>query len=195
MKWLSTLALAASVSFVCGCKPDPKPGDAPPPPANLAPDAAVGVDSAVADRSTWKAAIANPDDALELARLAEAEGTSGLMVGLEEGGATGNIALLALPYADDSEHAMGRLSEILEQTPPESMLLVLDAMEGITLRPQTQAEPRDPMGVHKAFDALVRVANRKELPANVRARAVSVGRLLASRRPYDPKALPTDFDK
>lgn len=187
--------VAVGLTLVCGCKPDPKPGDAPPPPANLMPDAAVGVDSAVAERSNWKAALANPDDALELGRLAEAEGASGLLVGLEEGGAAGHVALLALPHADDAEHAMGRLAEIVEQTPPETMLLVLDAMEGITLRPQTQTEPRDPMGVHRAFDALVRVAAKKDNPANVRARAVSVARLMASRRPYDPSVLPTEFDR
>lgn len=192
----SVAALLLSLSaLVSGCKPDPKPGDAPPPPANLAPDAAVGADSAVAERAAWKAALASPDDALELARLAEAEGAAGLLAGLEEGGAVGNVALLALPYADDAEHAMGRLAEILESSPPETQALVIDAMEGITLRPTTQTEPRDPMGVHRAFDALSRVAAKKDLPAPLRARAVGVARLLASRRPYDARGLPTEFDR
>ncbi|MCC6645514.1 MAG: thiamine biosynthesis protein [Polyangiaceae bacterium] len=192
----ATVALAvALLTVVAGCKQDPKPGAAPPPPANLTPDAAVAADSGVAERAAWKDALAEPDDALLLARLAEAEGAAGLLVGLEEGGAVGNVALLALPYADDAEHAMGRLAEILEASPPESMALVIDAMEGITLRPLTQTEPADPLGVHRAFDALARTSSRKDLPAHVRARAVSVARLLASRRPFDARALPTEFDR
>ncbi len=188
--------ISALVVVAAGCKSEAKQtGAAAPPPANLAPDAAVTPDSGVAERPNWKAALANPDDALELARLAESEGAAGLMVGLEEGGATGNVAMLALPYADDAEYAMGRLAEILEASPPETASLVIDAIEGITLRPVTQTEPRDPLGVHRAFDALSRAAANKELTAAVRARAVSVARLIASQRPYDPRGLPTEFDR
>lgn len=192
---LSAASLCVLAALSVGCKREPAPAGAAPPPTNLAPDAAVAPDSAVAERPNWRAALASPDDALELARLAESEGAAGLLVGLEEGGAVGNVALLALPYADDAEHAVGRLAEILDAAPQETMALVIDAIEGITLRPLTQTEPGDPLAVHRAFDALARVAARKELPATVRARAVSVARLIASRRPYDPRGLPTEFDR
>lgn len=192
----AALLVALAVAGAAACKRDPKPGEPPPPPAELVPDAGlVAKDSAVAEAEPWKAALAAPDDAIELARLAEAEGASGLLVGLEEGGATGLVALAALPYADDAEHALPRLAEILVAVPPASLPPVIDCVEGIVQRPLTQTEPKNPLGAHAAFDALLAIAKRTDVPAPTRARAVSVGRLIAARGPYDAKLLPTEFDR
>ena len=192
---LAVISAAAALSVaVASCKRDSRES-APPPPAELVPDASVRGDSGVASAPLWAAALATPEDAIELARLAEAEGATGLQVGLEEGGAVGLVALAALPFADDAELAMGRLSEIVLQTDATGIPPVIDAMEGITLRPLTQTEPRNPVGVHACFDALLVLSKRTELTPQVRARAVSVARLIASRGPYDAKLLPTEFDK
>jgi hypothetical protein len=166
-----------------------------PPPTDLVPSAAVRPGSSLAGVERWRRALAEPDDPIELDRLASAEGASGLLAGLEEGGAVGLAALRALPRADDAEVALRRLSEILLQADARALPPVLDAVEGVALGPRPQRERLDPVGEHAAFDALVAVAKRSDVPAPTRARAVSVARLLAQRAPYDARLLPTDFDR
>ena len=187
------IAFVSALSFGA-CKRDSGPS-LPPPPAALVVDAGVAPDSALAQGLLWRAALAAPDDAIELARLAEAEGATGLLVGLEEGGATGVVALAALPYAEDAELAMQRLSEIVVQVDAPAMLAVLDTIEGIVQRPRRQTEPLAPLGLHAAFDALLSLAKRTDLAPEARARAISVARLISSRGPYDAKLLPTDLDR
>lgn len=188
---LLVLALATTAG---GCKKKPTQ-NLPPPPANLAPDAKPKEGTQVTQREIWQRAMLGQDDPIELSRLAIAEGASGLMVGLEEGGASSVVALAALPYAEDGEIAMGRLAQILLQSDATSAPLVIASMEGIMQQPVRSTEQLDPLGVHAAFDALVVCAKSDKMPAAVRARAVSVGRLIAARRPYDERLLPTDFDK
>ncbi|MEZ4308937.1 MAG: hypothetical protein R3F14_12940 [Polyangiaceae bacterium] len=48
-------------------------------------------------------------DGVDLAELAEAEGATGLLEGVEDGGALFETACRALPFADDAELAAGRL--------------------------------------------------------------------------------------
>lgn len=146
-------------------------------------------------RDGWQRALASPEDTIELSRLALAEGATGLLAGLEEGGASSVVALAALPYAEDADLAMARLAEILLQADGKSAPLVMVCMAGITQRPLRPVELLDPLGAHAAFDALVVTAKRAALPPEVRAQAVSVGRLIAARRPYDARLLPTEFDK
>jgi hypothetical protein len=186
---LLTLATAAG-----GCKKKPTQ-NLPPPPANLVPDAKPKEGTQVTQREIWQRAMLGQDDPIELTRLANAEGATGLLVGLEEGGASSVVALAALPYAEDAEVAMGRLAQILVQSDAKSAPLVIACMEGIMQQPVRSTELLDPLGVHAAFDALVAVAKSDKWPAAVRAQAVSVGRLIASRRPYDENLLPTEFDK
>jgi hypothetical protein len=186
--------LAVSLGAASCKKPPPASETLAPPPAELVPDASVRDGSVVADRDLWKAALESPDDAIELARLAESEGATGLLAGLEEGGAVGLTALAALPWAEDAEVATPRLAEILRSTTPAALGPVLDSLEGVVQRPRTQTEPLAPLGLHACFDALAAIARRSDAPAPLRARAVSVARLIAARGPYDPRILPTDFD-
>jgi hypothetical protein len=180
--------------FVSGCKRENRPGLAPPP-VNIVPDAKPKEGSVVTVKEIWQRAMNAPDDPLELTRLAVAEGATGLMAGLEEGGASSVVALAALPFAEDADLAMGRLGEILLQADEKSAPLVIASITGIVQRPLRSTELLDPLGAHAAFDALVVVAKNEKLPADVRAQAVSAGRLIAARRPYDARLLPTDFDK
>jgi hypothetical protein len=188
--------LGASLGAVSCKKKEPTATETlAPPPAELVPDASVRADSGVADRELWKVAIEAPEDTTELARLAESEGATGLLIGLEEGGAVGLVALGALPFAEDAELATSRLAEILRTVEPATLGPVLDCLEGIVQRPRTQTEPLHPLGLHACFDALAEIARRNGVPAAVRARAVSVARLIAARGPYDVRLLPTEFDR
>jgi hypothetical protein len=165
-----------------------------PPPANLSPDAGVAPDSPRAVSELWQRVLDANDDPIELARLAEAEGAVGLLEALEEGGGVGVAALAALPFADDAELAMVRLAEISRQVDESGLGPVLDAIEGIVLQPTHQREHYDPTGVHATFDAMVELTKREKLSKPMRARAVSIGRLIASRGPYDTNLLPKDLD-
>jgi hypothetical protein len=81
------------------------------------------------------------------------------------------------------------------QVDPQAMGAVIDAMEGIVQQPRRQTEPLAPLGLHASFDALLSLAKKTDLPAPVRARAISVARLIAARGPYDAKLLPSDLDR
>lgn len=196
---LSAAIVAAACSPTSrfeGCRRDPEgAAGVAPAPVELVPDAGLRPDSAVANGAGWQAALTDPGDAIELARLAEVEGATGLLAGLEEGGAVGLVALAALPLAEDAEIATTRLAEIAAQLDDAGLGPLLDCLEGIVQRPRAQVEPLNPLGLHAAFDAMVEVANRKGLAPSTRARAVSVGRLIAQRGPYDTKLLPTEFDR
>ena len=193
---VAVVSLALVSALVGACRRDHVvAGLAPPPSALAESDAAPATSSVIATREPWPQALAAPDDALELDRLADAEGCAGLLVGLEEGGAVGRTALRALPFADDAELAMGRLAEIARQADDAALPLVLDAIEGIAQRPLHQREPLDPLGTHAAFDALVEIAKRDRTPPPWRAQAVTTARLIAQRGPYDAALLPTDFDR
>lgn len=165
-----------------------------PPPANLAPDAGVAPDSPRALSELWQRVLEANDDPIELARLAEAEGAMGLLEALEEGGGVGVAALSALPFADDAELALARLAEISRQVDESALGPVLDAIEGIVQQPLHQREHYDPTGAHAAFDAMVELTKREKLAKPLRARAVSVARLIAARGPYDTNLLPKDLD-
>lgn len=188
------LVVVASFGPIGGCKKENRPGLAPPP-ANIVPDAKPKEGSVVTVKESWQRAMNAPDDPIELVRLAGAEGATGLMAGLEEGGASSVVALAALPYAEDAELAMGRLAEIALQADEKTAPLVIATIAGIAQRPLRSTELLDPLGAHAAFDAMVVVAKNGKLPAEIRAQAVSAGRLIAARRPYDARLLPTDFDK
>jgi hypothetical protein len=192
------LAAGLGVSLgIAGCKKKEPQGTEhlAPPPAELVPDASVRAGSVVAERELWRVALESPDDPTELRRLAESEGATGLLQGLEEGGAVGLVALAALPLAEDAELATPRLAEILRAAEPAMLPPVLDCLEGIAQRPRAQTEPLNPLGLHACFDALAELSRRSNAPPVLRARAVSVARLIASRAPYDVRILPTEFDR
>lgn len=132
---------------------------------------------------------ASQGDPLELARLADREGAAGLLEGLEEGGAVGLTALLALPHADDADIAYRRLGELLRQLQGEKAEPVLEAALGIAHRPTTQTEALDPEGVRYGIEALLAVATSKAPQAH-RAKAVSALRLLSQRGLLEAAAIP-----
>ncbi|HEU4536925.1 MAG TPA: thiamine biosynthesis protein, partial [Polyangiaceae bacterium] len=100
------MLVAAAAGFVAACRGgERRVAGLAPPPADLVPSAAVRPGSSRAGAECWQRALAEPDDPIELDRLAATEGASGLLAGLEEGGAVGLAALRALPRADDAEIA------------------------------------------------------------------------------------------
>lgn len=182
------LALAG---FVVACRKAPPAdlADAAPPPS-LQGDARAG--SERASDGAWLRA--GEGDPIDLERLAEREGSAGLLEGLEEGGAIGRTALAALPYADDAELVYARLAEILRLARPADLPLVVEAAAGIAQRPRRQAEPLDPPGARACAAALVEVAKRDDAPGALRADAVSAARFLAERGAIASGMIPTDLD-
>lgn len=147
------------------------------------------------DTRPWREALAAPDDALLLARLAEAEGAAGLLEVIEAGGAGAPVALAALPLAEDADLAAEPLGRRLRAASPSELGLLLGALEGVALRPRRATEPPATAGFRGAHEALVALAGRAELPAPLRARCVSVARLLQERFPPPYLPLPTTFDR
>lgn len=140
----------------------------------------------------WQRASAG--DVIELARLSEREGAAGLLDGLEEGGAVGLTALLALPHADDAELAYRRLGEIIRQLDGEKAAPVVEAALGLARRPWNHGELLDPAGARYCAEALLEAAKGKRAPDAVRASAISALRLLAERNLVEEAAIPSDLD-
>ncbi len=70
-------------------------------------------------------------DPIALARLAEVEGTTGLLEGVRLGGGVGNVALRALAYAPDGELALGPLCAMTKRVSGNALDAVLAALLGI----------------------------------------------------------------
>ncbi len=86
-------------------------------------------------------------DAIDLARLADQAGAAGLLEGVELGGTIGLTALSALPYAEDSELALGPLCRLASRFPGERVGPVAKAIEGILTRPVRPTERLDGEGL------------------------------------------------
>ncbi|WP_437694025.1 thiamine biosynthesis protein [Sorangium sp. So ce176] len=134
------------------------------------------------------------DDPLEHARLAEAEGASGLLAALDDGGDIALAALRALPYADDADLALGPLAERARAAPAPSLPPLLDALLGVAGRPPRPREPLDPDGARAAAATLLELSGRRDLPAEQRAVAISAARALAEKGLVDPARIPADLD-
>src|SRR5690606_18750197 len=100
--------------------------------------------SARAADPRWRLALG--EDPVERARLAEAEGASGLLDALDDGGEIADVALLALPYADDADLAFGPLAERALAAPPATAGPLVRALLEIAGRPARPREPLDPEG-------------------------------------------------
>jgi len=137
---------------------------------------------------------ARGDDPLERARLAEAEGAARLVEALDDGGEVAATALLALPYADDADLALGPVSQRALAAKPADLAPLLQALLEIAGRPARPREPLDPEGARAAGEALLALARRRDLPRDLRALAVSGARALAARGYVDPAAIPADLD-
>lgn len=133
-------------------------------------------------------------DPLDLASLADREGASGLLAGVEQGGEVGLTSLRALAHADDSELALRRLGEIALQLAGDTQRDVVRAILGIVSRPVRQTEVLDASGAQACADALLELTRRGGVPKDTRALAVSALRSLAERMVVDPARIPTDFD-
>lgn len=181
---MAVLALPA-----CKKAPPAELADAAPPPSLTA---VVDAESPRASDDLWKRATPAADaDPLDLARLADAEGAVGLLEGLEEGGATAETALAALPFADDAELALRRLSEIMRLSEGPLVAKVVDAAIGIASRPRTQTEPLDPEGARLCGEAAVALAASAP-EAQLRADALSLARLLVERGAVPASKVPAD---
>ena len=140
----------------------------------------------------WRRALAG--DPLDVAALAEAEGATGLLEGVEDGGDLMRVALEALPLAPDAELALGRLGELASLDDASIAEPALAALHLIAGAPPSRGEPLDPDGVAAAARAVMAIAARDGLPRERRARAVSAARAFAERGVLDPDRIPADLD-
>jgi hypothetical protein len=140
----------------------------------------------------WRRALAG--DPLDVEALALAEGATGLLEGVEDGGELMRLALDALPLAPDAELALGRLGELalLEDAALSEAAVV--TIHHIAAAPPSRGEPLDPDGVAAAARAVMALAARAGLPRERRARAVSAARAFAERGVLDPDRIPADLD-
>jgi hypothetical protein len=172
-----------------GCRTKVEVTDAAPPPSLAAQPLKEG---GLVEDELWRRAL--DGDPVDLARLADREGTGGLLEGLEEGGPIALAALAALPLADDRDAAFQRLGEIVRQLDARAVGPVVQAIAEIASRPRRQTEPLDPPGMRSCGDALLTLAEQKSVAKPVRARAISALRLLAERGAVNAEKIPTDLD-
>lgn len=137
---------------------------------------------------------AKDEDELERARLAEAVGAAGLMEGVEEGGEVAVTALSALPYADDGEIALRRLGELSLAAEPAALDGLVTAILGVAGRPSRSREALDAEGARACGEALLVLAGRAALPAEMRAKVVSAARALSEKGYVDRARIPGDLD-
>ena len=147
----------------------------------------------VPDGPLWRDAGADPDDTLRLARLAESEGASGLLDTL--GGPAEALALRALPFAADADLAAAPLAARLRTAPAAALPALVESIDAIASRPRTQTDPLAPVGWRGCHEALAAIARRPDLPAGLRAAAVTAARRLEERFPPPRASLPGDFDR
>lgn len=140
----------------------------------------------------WQRAVSG--DPLELRALAQAEGASGLLEGVEDGGELFRAACEALPFADDADLALGRLGEIALLDDPALSETAVIAIHRIAQAPPSRGEPLDPDGVAAAARAVLALASRTALPPERRSRAISAARAFAERGALDPDRIPVDLD-
>ncbi len=137
---------------------------------------------------------ARDEDPAERMRLASAEGAAGLLEAIEDGGETTATALLALPYAEDAEAALGRLGSLAQAATPEQRGPVLAAILAIAGQPRQSREPLDPEGARACGEVVISLAARVDAPREERATAISAARALAEKGYADPRRIPADLD-
>jgi hypothetical protein len=179
----------ASVFFLAACSA--------PPPVVPAPVASVEAPPPPPPPSPRKTdprwILAASEDPLEKARLAVAVGAAELLRGVEDGGETADIALAALPFADDGEVALGRLGELIGAASP-GRARILAAILGVAGQPRRQREGIDPDGARRCGLALIALAADRGAPREERAMAVSAARALAEKGLADPARIPSELD-
>jgi hypothetical protein len=137
---------------------------------------------------------ARDEDPASQMRLAAAEGAAGLLEAIEDGGETTATALVALPYAEDAEAALGRLGSLAQGSTPSLRGPVLAAILAIAGQPRRSREPLDPEGARACGEVVISLAARVELSREERATAVSAARALAEKGYADARRIPVDLD-
>jgi hypothetical protein len=117
-------------------------------------------------------------DVIDLTRLADREGSAGLLAGVELGGKIGLTALSALPHAEDGELALGTLCKLAARMPPQGVGSVLVAVEGILGRPVRPTERLDVEGLLECRASLQGLQASTALAPSVRDRAGNARALL-----------------
>ena len=184
---LLSIALTASVGGCNGCGKTPSGllADAAPPPHFSRPPAQP--DPRFTTDVFWT--TATDDDPMDLAALADHEGATGLLEGLEQGGPVGLAALHALPYASDAELALRRLGEIALQTKDDRQLDVLVTVRRIAEGARQGGEPLDPGGPEACIQALEFIA-KSGAPKGNRYEAEAALRAFSYRGAVDPAQVP-----
>lgn len=182
-----SIALAATMCGCNGCRKTPAGllADAAPPPEFAKP--ATPTDPRFTADPFWT--TATDDDPMDLAALADHEGATGLLEGLEQGGPVGLAALHALPFADDAELAFRRLAEIALQTKDDTQLDVLVTIRRMAEDAKQGGEPLDPGGPEACIQALVLIAKDGPAKRN-RFEAVAALRAFSYRGAFDPVLIP-----
>lgn len=165
--------------------------------ASVTPEAAAA--TAMARATTQRASdprwlAARDEDPAERMRLAAAEGAAGLLEAIGDGGEIAATALLALPYAEDAEAALGKLGSLAQAAPPEQRASVLAAILAIAGQPRRSREPLDLEGARACGEAMIALAARVDASREDRASAVSAARALAEKGYADPRRIPGDLD-
>jgi hypothetical protein len=132
----------------------------------------------------------------DLARLADAEGESGLA---ERGGAdpaSRMTALRAMAFAPDPGAFAGLpfLAEAAGGGDDAQAGAALDSAIDLAARPRRAIDPEDAAEMKAGCDALLALAKDPKGPRSRRVNAIRALRMLAERGCVDPAALPTDLD-
>jgi hypothetical protein len=133
-------------------------------------------------------------DPAEKARLARAVGAAELLGALGDPGEVPEVALAALPYADDRDIALGPLAE-RARTEPGRRHRLLVAILAIAGEPRGSREPLDPEGARRCGDILVAFARDAAVAREDRVLAVSALRALAERGLVERARIPGDLDE
>jgi hypothetical protein len=140
----------------------------------------------------WQRALAG--DPLDLRALAQAEGATGLLEGVEDGGELFRAACEAIPLADDAEIALGRLGEIALLDDEALSAAAVVAIRRVAGSRPSRGEALDPDGVAYAARAVLSLSARTGLARERRARAISAARAFAERGVLDVASIPSDLD-
>jgi hypothetical protein len=159
------------------CSSEPIGTRASPPPSTTA-----AVSASASTRkvygAAWERAATSGDEA-DLARLALAEGATGLLEALDDP-AHRAVALAALAHAPDRDLAIGPLALRLARGEADAPA-VADALMGVLAVPGLDRERLDPTGEHDAARALLSFARDASHPAELRSKVVSALGRLAER--------------
>lgn len=129
--------------------------------------------------SLWSRAAARAP--IDLDRLANREGASGLLDGFDAGGTLALTALAALPDADDAPLSLRRLCTVLAHAEPSSLAPVLVAVQAIASAVPGPTEQVDPEGEASCRPVLAALEKTAALSPHERDLAASARAMLDER--------------